>query len=200
MGTYRRIELGAALYQHADWLYPGFTTNGNHTTNSWHFRNGGCAVDFDSGTNGATAHALGAVGVSRWTALSGMATYLELSYMELAELFSTDKGHASGHYVKNGVKRSYTWALIRGLATFSESVDHIHVAIATDFAADAFVTRCVQMALGLPPTGNRSSSTIAAIKAVQAAAKIAVDGDPGPNTVRAIRAHKHWAPVPWTFK
>jgi hypothetical protein len=100
MSTFQGIELGSALYQHADCLYPGFTTNGNHVSNSWHYRNGGCAVDFDSGTNTATAAALKKAGMTRWDALSGMAAHQYRSSGNLVEQFSTNHGKASVHYVK----------------------------------------------------------------------------------------------------
>lgn len=195
MGTYKTIELAGNLYIHADQLVAGFTTNGHHVRGSWHYRDGGDAVDWDSGTTPATAAALKAAGRTPYDALSAMAGYFYERSSMIVELFSTNKGKRSGHYVKNGVRRSYLWALVRGLATFSESQDHIHIAVATQDNADRLLTDCVQAALGLTRDGSKGPITTKAIKDVQRAAGITVDGIVGTATVKAIRAHCGWKEI-----
>lgn len=186
MSTYPEIELVGNLYQHAELLYPGFTTNGNHVTNSWHYRNGGDAVDWDSKGR-------------HYDALAGMAAYFYQWSSLIVELFSTttvkNAEQKSGHYVKNGQRKSFAWAKAAGLTTMSESGDHIHIAVATEAAAQELLTKATQHALGLTVDGVRGPLTVAAVKAIQHAAGLTQDGVVGPKTVAAIRKHNGWAPT-----
>lgn len=183
MSTYPEIILVGNLYQLANEVYPGFTNTGTHVPGSWHYRNGGSAVDWDDHTK------------SGWPHLDGMAAYFYHWSGLIVELFSTKPGTRTGHYVKNGVRRSYSWASANGLTTVSESQNHIHVAVATVTAAQEMLTRATQKALGLTEDGVKGPKTTAAIKAVQHQSGIATDGVVGTKTVAAIREHNHWAPT-----
>jgi len=183
MGTYHTLELIGNLYEHADQVFAGFTTNGQHVTGSWHYRDGGDAVDFDAQAK-------------KYAVLSGFAAYLYERSSMLVEMFYTHTTGTSGMYVKNGVRQSFAWAKRSGLTTAAESQDHIHVAIATEAQAQRMLTLVTQAALGQFQDGVKGPKTGAAIKAVQKAAKISQDGEVGPVTVKAIRAHKGWTAIP----
>lgn len=186
MSTYPEIILVGNLYQHADLFYPGFTTNGQHVTNSWHYRDGGDAVDWDDHKKINEDFNAFAEYYYHWSGL-------------LVEMFSTNvtKGalQKSGHYVKNGVRKSYAWARSNGLTTMAESGNHIHVAVATEAHSQELLTRATQKALGLTEDGVKGPKTTAAIKAIQKSAGLATDGVVGPKTVAAIRKHHGWAPT-----
>jgi peptidoglycan hydrolase-like protein with peptidoglycan-binding domain len=191
--TYKTLELVWKLYEHADRLYPGYTTAGNHVTNSLHYR--GQAIDFDSGTSPKTIAALKRDNVSRYTAMTNFAAHLYGMSSMIAELFSTDMGHTHGHYVKNGRRQSYDWARANGLTTFAESVDHIHCGVGSWAAVDGMLIVSVQRALGLTQDGYYGPKTEEAVKALQRKSHITPDGVPGPATVDAIRYSRGWPSV-----
>jgi hypothetical protein len=184
--TYPTIELIGMLYEHYELFFPGFTTNGQHVTGSYHYRGGGEAVDFDD-------HA------KKYDELSKFAGYFYTWSDNITEMFSTNvvngKLTNSGHYVKNGVRKSHDWARAAGLTTMNESGDHIHFAIATEAEAQTMLIKATQAALALKQDGVKGPKTTAKIKAVQKTAGITEDGVVGPMTVRAIRKQAGWEAV-----
>lgn len=193
--TYKTLELVCQLYEHYDRCYITATTNGEHTRNSLHYV--GQALDIGSGLRGNSAAILKAQNVSRAEGMAGLAAWLYGMSSMISELFhhSGSATSTSHWYVKDGVRRSRAWAIVRGLATVAESQDHIHVGVTTQRDADRMLTNAAQAALGLTRDAVYGPKTEAAVRAVQSSAGITVDGKIGPATVAAIRAHRGWPKV-----
>lgn len=189
--TYPIIELAGMLYPHFEFFYVTATTNGQHATNSYHYR--GEAVDFGCGLDGNTPALLKAEKGTRFGQMNAFAAFMWLDHDLMVELEHTKPYNPlSGWFAKNGKQVSWRYY---GMTDVLAHRNHIHVAVATISAAEKLLTRKVQRALKLTPDGVKGPKTIAAIKAVQKEAGIAQDGIVGAHTVAAIRKHNGWRAV-----
>jgi len=186
--TYPTIILIAGLFRLQNLLYVTSTTGGNHASGSYHYK--GEAVDFGSGVENAAE--VKANKTTRWSVMNQQAAWWYEQPKWITELVHTAPGDTSGWYIKYGVKRAHGFY---GKVTDVAHENHVHVAIATQVAADHLLTLRVQQLLHITADGINGPQTQAAIKIFQAHNGLTHDGVVGPQTVKALRAAQGWKPL-----
>lgn len=187
MTTYPTIEKIATHFKYWPACYVTSTTGGQHAPGSYHYR--GEAVDFGCGLGNASQQAaLHRFGKTRWEVMDELAAFFYAHSGHLTELVHTRPGDTSGWYVKNGHKVPHGFY---GHATDVAHENHVHVAIATQTAANEVLRSVSGNTIIVPPPASQPSGMTnreIQIALVRDGFKVGVDGVFGPRTKTAVEA------------